>query len=227
MLLFSTRTYFRAQWSNESFRRLTNDFNGAGVDSLAEPVHRLAHVGASVLGISIEDIQSNISKVVGGPEAVTSLDGLAIDKPLDPQVGIVDGLEPALQVDPGLLGNSLSIVERRRENGLGQRGVTLYVLGSLPLLQVPQLVQPIPVQGVKEQTSLGTDLEVAAGGRLTHDVGGVAGVGATVLSVSVEDVKSDKAEVVGGSEPVTLRNGLAVAKPLNLRSRNTLGCQGE
>ena len=200
----------------ESCQTLTDDFNGAGVDGFAKPVDCLAHVGASVLGISIEDIQSNVSKVVSGPEAMSSLDGLAIDEPLDSQVGITEGLQPALEVDPGLFGYPLSIVERSGEDWLGQRCITLHVLGSLSLLKAPQLVKPVPVQGIQEQSSLGADLQVAAGGRLTHNVGSLARVDATVLSVCVEDVKSNEAEIIGGPEPVTLRNGLAIAEPLDL-----------
>lgn len=203
---------------SESNWVFTNDFNRASVDSFTESVDCLAHVGSSILGISIEDIQSNVSKVVSGPEAVTGLDGLAIDIPLNPQVGVVDGLQPALEVDPGLLGHCLSIVEGGGEHGLGQRGVTLHMLGSLSHLQIPELVQPVPVQGVKEQSSLGADLQVAAGGGLTQDVGSMARVSAAVLGIGVEDVKSNKAEVIGGPEPVTLRNGLAIAEPLDLRN---------
>ena len=147
---------------------------------------------------------------------MSGLDGLAVEEPLDPQVGIVDGLESALKVNPGLFRNSFCIVERGREHRLHQGHFALSGPGSISHLQVSQLVETISVQSIEEKSGFGTDVEAAAGGGLSDHVDGVAGVGAAVLGVGVEDVQSDESKVVGCPETMALRNGLAVAKPLNL-----------
>ncbi len=77
-------------------RRLTDDSDRAGVDRLAQPVGRFAHVRPAVLGIGRQDVQSHKPKVVRRPEAVARLHRLAVDEPLHPEVGIVDRLQPAL-----------------------------------------------------------------------------------------------------------------------------------
>jgi hypothetical protein len=59
-------------------------------------------------------------------------------------------------------------------------------------------------------------MKSAPGGGLAHHVGSLAAVGATVLGVGVQDVQGHEAKVVGSSEPMALRNWLAIAEPLNL-----------
>ena len=58
--------------------------------------------------------------------------------------------------------------------------------------------------------------QAATGGLLSEHVDSVAGVGAAVLGVGIQDVQGDEAEIVGGSETMSLWNRLSIAKPLNL-----------
>ncbi len=194
----------------------TSDFNRASVDGFAKSVDSLAHVGAGVFGVGVQDVERNKSKIVSCPETMSGLDGLAVEEPLDPQVGIVDGLESALKVNPGLFRNSFCIVERGREHRLHQGNLALSRPCSISHLQVSQLVETISVKSIEKKSGFGADVEAAAGRGLSDHVDRVAGVGAAVLCVGVEDVQSDESKVVGRPETMALGNGLAVAKPLNL-----------
>jgi hypothetical protein len=89
------------------------------------------------------------------------------------------------------------------------------VARALLVLQVAQLGQPVPVHRVEEQARLARHLQRAFRPRFTEHVLGHAGVGAAVLRVGIQDVKGDKAEVVGGAESMSLGHGLAVEQPFH------------
>ncbi len=195
---------------------VTSDFDGASIDSFSKPVDSLAHIGAGIFRVGVQDIKRNISKVVSSPEPMTSLDRLAIDKPLNPEVGIIDGLKSAFQMNTGLFWNSFGIVQSRREDWFGKLNVSLNGSSALPHLQSSQLVQPVPVKGVEEKSGLGADVQAAAGRGFAQHVYSVAGVGAAVLGVSIQNVQGDESKVISSPEAMALRNRLAIAEPLNL-----------
>ena len=46
----------------------TSDLDGACVDCLADLIGGLAHVGARVLRVAVQNVQSHIAEIVGGAE---------------------------------------------------------------------------------------------------------------------------------------------------------------
>lgn len=74
------------------------DIDCCGVDGLAEEVRSLAHVGASVLAPRVQDVESDVAKVVSCTETVPRSYGYSVHEPLDPHVGVVDRLHSALQM---------------------------------------------------------------------------------------------------------------------------------
>ncbi len=81
----------------------TLNSDSGSVDSLAQLINSSAHVGSGIFSISSQNIQSNKSKVMSSSEPVSSPNFLAIDQPFNTQVGIIDRLQAAFQMDMAVL----------------------------------------------------------------------------------------------------------------------------
>lgn len=79
-------------------KRLTFHCDFDAVHRLANAVGGDAHVLSCVLGVDGQNVERRESKVVGGAEAVSSLQRLTIVEPLNLEVGVRVGLNAALEV---------------------------------------------------------------------------------------------------------------------------------
>lgn len=73
-------------------------FYRAGGDSFSNCVSGFAHVSAGVLSVCVQDVQSNVSKVVRRLETMTLLYGPSIAVPLDAHGRVIDRRQCCFQV---------------------------------------------------------------------------------------------------------------------------------
>ena len=116
-------------------------------DVLAEVILGLAHVLALVLGISVEDVERDVAKLMGDPEPVAGCQLLAVVIPGDIQLGIVLGLDPAVKVDGLALANS-SRLDLRDE--LGRGDLSLVLDASQLGLALLELLEPVEAHSMRK-----------------------------------------------------------------------------
>lgn len=133
----------------------------AGVDRLTLHVGGFAHVGAGVLGISVQNVKGHVSKVVCRAETVTGSDGNSVDEPLDAKVGVINWLNAALEVRVLALFDVLQAVERSGEHWLLGHSLNLLLVRASVSLKSFDLLESVLVKSFKLQTRLGCKQNVA------------------------------------------------------------------
>lgn len=122
---------------------LTIDRYDTGGNSFADGVSGFAHVSTRLFGISVENIQSDVTKVVSRFELVTLRDRSAVPVPLDDHCRIVYRRQSRFEMGALALGQVLDVLQRPTELRF-LRDYYVLLVGSLVtgiVLEVLNLLQ--------------------------------------------------------------------------------------
>ena len=81
-----------------NFSLLTFNIYVACGNCLSVIISGLAHVSSRILWINIQDVQRNVTEIVGGFKAMASWNRSSIEEPLHLHVGIIGGSERTLEM---------------------------------------------------------------------------------------------------------------------------------
>lgn len=122
---------------------LTVHTDHASSDGLANGVPCFAHVGTGIFRVSVEDVESDVSKIVGGFKFMPLRDGTSVSEPLDDHCRVVDGCQRSFEVSILAFRQVFNVLERSAEGRL--LGDDLVLLGhaliSRVVLEVLYLLQ--------------------------------------------------------------------------------------